>query len=305
MPEDAERHRSALELDPSRLKLEPSPGLIDLLSSETPPSREELTVALGRFLDSDGVRDSPLAEELRSTIEPRGIPGVYMMKARDLLGVWKDVRNFFAYQTEVSLGTQTKDVELGEYWLTLPSVQGSKVTMKKTTASSQGTAMSITIFAVDGGHTQTVTLSEVLSFSDRVPARVYIRAPATFEKIQFKQGDRVWGEYLRLSDIDQTHVTYEQLPTPQPDPSDWGKPKDVREFDQTATDGTATREIAVASGTELTAGVKVEALGLKASLETKAKFDQEIAFENELPGRHHYVAELWEGRPAWLWRVTG
>ena len=66
-----------------------------------------------------------------------------------------------------------------------------------------------------------------------------------------------------------------------------------------------TQTVSVAAGTtwEIGATLSLEQLGMEASIGAAMTYEHELSYANELPGRHDYVASLYQQFPAYIWRV--
>jgi hypothetical protein len=210
------------------------------------------------------------------------------------------------FPREVVLDEETKVVELEAYWLTLPEIQGSKVTMTVTRQTSDESSASVTIVGFGGGPTFTFSIKDELSFEVQETCRVLLRAPATFRKMQMRQGDRVWKpDYVRLGSIDFDNLEWEVTPADPPDVSGWGKPVTTTRFTIAVPNATGIRTLTVNAGTafETKLEVSLKKLGLEASLSTKMAYERELSFANELPGGHQYLAARYNGFPAYIWQI--
>jgi hypothetical protein len=283
-----------------RFNAKETPGLVDHLLAGTDPEPGEIdTAAVEGFLNDEHVTGTELDADVRQRMgRDVGLEGLGDM--------WESVKQAFRPVRLLTVSTETKDVPLEAYWLTMPPTAGAKVTMTTSESSSEEYSGSLTIFGVGGGPTFTYEYADEVSFPADDPQRVDFLAPGTFDRIQAKKGDQVIAEWVRLQSVAWDQLKIRRQGCPQPDPKDWGRPIEAPSFELSHVNDATTKTVKVAAGTTWEIGAKLsfEKLGMEASIGAKMSYERALSYANELPGGHDYVASLYRGFPAYIWTVT-
>ena len=161
-----------------------APGLLDHLAVDRPPGRDELTSAVENFLRDRNVTDTELAEEIRKSTEPE-------VSTEGFRDMWEAIKHAFRPVELVVVDTQTKDVPLEAYWLTLPTVPGASVTLTSSSTTSDEKSGSLTILGIGGGPTFTFAITRVLDFEADDQQCVELLAPGTFEQMRAMKGEKL------------------------------------------------------------------------------------------------------------------
>jgi hypothetical protein len=129
-----------------RVEITERPGLHNLLEAEAQPDNRDLERAVGEFMTSRGVEDSPVGEGLDNTLRARS-----EATEQGLAGWWEALRAWLAGEQHNVVDTEEHSLNLASYWLTVPDIVGAKVTLTSSVSSSNETSGAITIAGIGGG----------------------------------------------------------------------------------------------------------------------------------------------------------
>jgi len=278
------------------------PGLRSLLEQSEAPARDEAERELANFLYSPGVSGSRVAANLGASMRAQ------RETTAETAGWWEAVKHWWLGEKHTVVASEEHPVELAAYWMTVPGVHDSKVTVSSSTSGSSAVSASLKIAGIGGGPTLTVQLKETVEFEASSPERAALKTTGTFEKVEVRRLDeQVVGTYVRLSSIDRDNFEWQRGPATPPDPSRLGKPGSSRRFSLAPASPTdLTHEtLTLAKGTEWDFGVELslEKLGLSAELGAKITYEHEVEYAYDLPGGSNYLAGIYGSFPAYLWTI--
>lgn len=275
------------------------PGLHSILEQNENATSKELQPALDDFLATPGVANSEVEEDLKDKMHR------HRETAAAGSGLGKSIRDWWFGEEHEVIATEQRAIELAAYWLTLPAVKDSKVSVSSSTTSSNEVSASFTIAGIGGGPTLKLDLKETVEFETTSPERVSLTSIGTFEKVEAKRLGEPIGTYVRLASIDRDHFDWSVEAAKQPDSNGLGSPTSSRGFELSKSPGTLTESLSIASGTtwELGIDLSLEKLGLSAKLGTKVTYEREVEYKYTLPGGKDYTASRYNSFPAYIWTV--
>jgi hypothetical protein len=281
-----------------KVKVVARPGLADLLEADQPVDRAELDRALGEFLESTGVKGSPVHEAINiQAAEAASGTG----QAPDW---WRSLKEWWTGEEHRVAETEERPIELAAYWLTLPPVQGASVTMTSSSSNAKEVSASLSIAGIGGGPTLELSVEEEVSFEGEADERASLTVKATFEKVDVLRAGQVVGTYVRLRSVDGDDFTWTRNEEQPPSASSLGPESESREFDFTKTHGSGTQKITIAKGTSLEVGFDLKLWGIGVKLGGKVTYKEDVSYANKLPAGHLYRASRYEDFPARLWEVV-
>jgi hypothetical protein len=246
-----------------------------------------------------GLEQSPAGDELGEILAPSTEPE----EALDVAGLLRRLKHFFDGSEEVVTGTEQKDLEIGVYWIDVPTSPGSSGSLKVASQSEDTAGATLKIAGTGGGPSATVTISKTVSVDEApVPQQAVITAPATFQRIELRRGNNV-TTFVRLASIDWNKRRWQVGPlAPGSRPSTVGG-QYVDGMDLKNASQGSTMELSHKVGTQWSTsiGLKLDQIGLDASVDVTGTYNQTVTLTYKLSPKYSYLAVEVPPTPGYWW----
>jgi hypothetical protein len=275
-----------------------TPGLREFLERDgTSVPMPDVRNAARDFLGTAGVGDSELGTQLVTLVEPSEFP------IEGLGDWWEGFRDLFRPLSEVVVGSQIRDVEVGVYWVDVPHIQGCTGSLTVAAQNKTDVAATIKIAGVGGGGGFSVTLSNEIEIDPSMhPQLATVSMPFTFEHVEYRIGKRVTASFPRLVSVDKTRkrwTTDRMTATERPTPG-----RIVEEPSYEVRGGSPlSQKLTEKAGTswELDLGVELNQIGVNCSLKLTGSYEQSVQLGYKLASGHTYNAVRYDNRPGYWW----
>jgi hypothetical protein len=284
---------------PNRVEITAEPGLASLLESDQPVADATLQPAVDAFLNTPGLTDSKLHEELTATLER------HAETTGETSGWFTPLKEWWTGIRHRVLRTEQQPVVVASYWLTLPDVPNAKVTVTSSVEKSNESSASLTIAGIGGGPTFTATLKDSVDLDATETERAWKTRIGTFQEIEETYGGKVIARYPRLVRIDgDDEGDWTRATEAFPDLATLG-PSKQRKFNFAGATGKTTETLTISRGTtwELGLDVNLPSLQLGFQASVKIAYNCDVDYAYELPKGHNYIAHRYASFPAYIWAV--